>query len=48
MQRPIVLNVGRGKDTAQYVDLRLRHEHAASELGGLGTLSRGRRQSRGG
>lgn len=29
----------------QYADPRLRHEQAASELEGLGTPSRGRRQS---
>jgi hypothetical protein len=37
---------GEGKTRSSYTGPRLRHEQAASELGGLGTLSRDQRQSR--
>jgi hypothetical protein len=39
-------DVRRRKDTVKYADLKLRHEQAAGELGGPGTLSHGQRQSR--
>jgi hypothetical protein len=49
-QRPIVLTRRvrqcRKKDTVQYAGRRLRHGHAASEFGGLGTLLCGQRQIR--
>jgi hypothetical protein len=39
-------DVGRRKDTVEYAGPKLRHEQAASELGGPGTPSHGQRQSR--
>jgi hypothetical protein len=49
MQPPIVPTRRvrwRGKDTVEHADLKLRHEQAAGELGGLGDPSNGQRQSR--
>jgi hypothetical protein len=37
---------GRRKDTVEHVNPKLRHDQAASELGGPGTPSHGWRQSR--